>query len=86
MKASFKNLQKLESTIRIAYNESNSFNYWETQRGSQLMNRWNKMMVELRGFGMYGVGHDDLNMKDDWIEYCKENGISEDYDFGDMIC
>ena len=86
MKATFKNLQKLEATIRIAYNNSNSFNFWETQRGSQLMNRWNEMMIELRGFGLYGIGHDYLNMKKGWIEYCQENGICKDYDFGDMVC
>tara|TARA_R110000772_G_scaffold9622_4_gene31530 strand:+ start:591 stop:842 length:252 start_codon:yes stop_codon:yes gene_type:complete len=83
MKATFENLQKLESTIRNAYNNSNSFNYWETQRGSQLMNRWDEMMIELRGFG---IGHDYSNMKQCWIEYCEENKMCKNYDFGDMIC
>lgn len=84
MKATFDNLHKIEREIRnLFYNSRNSQYFLQTVRGQALERRWDKMMTELRGYGVY---RDTLKTKQSWIEHCNETGFAPDYDLGDVMC
>jgi len=43
---------------------------------------WQRTIIELRGW----EGHQgSVKTNDSWLQYCKENNLCYDYDFGDVI-
>lgn len=76
-------LRKVERELRLGFNKSRGF-YFETKRGNALETRWNKIMTDLRGWGLNGeIGQE---MKSDWVEWCEANGIVPYYDMSDVLC
>lgn len=48
------------------------------------MDRWNKIVLRLRGWNQYSLVQDRVS-KPEWIQYCKERNINENYNFGDVL-
>ena len=86
-KPKFKKLMELEDKAKDSmYRKSNRNNFqrWNETTGQNFANRWNKMVLELRGYNDT-EGKGKGSAKAEWIEYCKEQGMVEDYNFGDVI-
>lgn len=85
MKPTFENLEKLEAEIRFSFNNTkNSYNWLNTLKGSMLQKRWEKMMLELRGFA--DLTHkEDHNYKKGWVQYCEHKNLDPNYNFGDVL-
>jgi hypothetical protein len=87
MKATFENLHNTERELRqLFYNSRNPEFFLETRRGHALAERWDKMMTELRGYGRFGEYGCQLNMKQSWLDHCKETGFVPHYDISDVMC
>jgi tRNA splicing ligase len=87
MKATFENLHKTERQIRqMFYNSRNSEYFLETVRGMALSDRWDRMMIELRGYGRFSNYEDRGRMKQSWIDHCNEIGFVPNYDLSDVMC
>jgi len=84
MKATLKRLQKLEAQINRAYSRCRNVEYFfETKAGYTYARRWEKMMVELRGWSDYPLSESGVDLtKDGWKENC--GGLHWGYTIGDI--
>jgi hypothetical protein len=83
MKNNFIKIQELERRIQVAYSNSTPETFHETKRGMALRDRWEDMILELRGWNSDKATPE---YKPEWLEYCKQKDIVPDYNFGDVMC
>ena len=57
--------------------------WWENSATSNYERKWEALMTKLRGWATRS--YDGRETNPEWIEYCEKNGLSYDYDFGDVI-
>jgi hypothetical protein len=83
----FKKLQQLEDKILHSRNRARNFIDWnEGSIGTNYRMKWQKMIKKLRGWDdNASISEQINNTKQEWKEYCKEVGLVEDYNFGDVI-
>jgi hypothetical protein len=85
-KPKFKKFIELEERAKASmYKPSNinNFSKWNETVGVRFRNKWNKMVLELRGYN--DTEGNEKDIKQDWIEYCKEQGSVIDYNFRDVL-
>jgi hypothetical protein len=85
-KPKFKRLIDLEERAKDSmYKPSNvnNFTKWNESVGVRFRNKWNKMVLELRGYNDSEGNKKDI--KPEWIKFVEEQGLVEDYDFGDVL-
>ena len=85
-KPKFKRLIELEERAKDSmYKPSNvnNFSKWNEGVGVKFRNKWNKMVLELRGYNDSEGSKKDT--KPEWIKFVEEQGLVEDYDFGDVL-
>jgi hypothetical protein len=82
MKATFENLIKLETKAKISCWNAKNFRRWNETIGDNYRHKWNKMVLELRGWN----DCESNETKPEWIEFCDKEGAVYDYNFGDVIC
>jgi hypothetical protein len=85
MKPTFENLIKLEDKARKSFYNAKNCTEWSETIGANYSNKWDKMMIELRGWGEC-TPHTKRITKSEWLEYCEKTGCVIDYNFGDVIC
>ena len=83
----FKKLQQLENKILHSRNRARNFMDWnEGSIGTNYNIKWQKMIKKLRGWDDNASTSEQINnTKQEWKEYCKEVGVVENYNFGDVI-
>jgi hypothetical protein len=85
-KPKFKKFMELEDRAKDSmYKPSNvnNFSKWNEGVGMKFRNKWNKMVLELRGYNDSEGSKKDT--KPEWIKFVEEQGLVEDYDFGDVL-
>jgi hypothetical protein len=86
-KPMFKKLMQLEDRAAALSNKAHllgKWSKWNETSGQNFSKRWYKMVEKLRGWEGDKQGINDIS-KPDWIKYCQEQGIVEDYNFGDVL-
>ena len=79
----FENLKKLEVKINKSCNNSKNYMAWmESTTRINYEQKWEKMMVELRG---WDVVKSCNNTKKSWFDYCENKGLYPEYTFGDIL-
>jgi hypothetical protein len=83
-----KEVQKLiELEIKIAQSANSARrrnkmeSWWETSASINYRKKWEDMMTKLRGWSTVNNG----KTLPEWMEYCNQNGLTYDYDFGDIL-
>ena len=83
-----KEMQKLEDLqIKIARSADSARRrnkmeaWWETPTAAKYQLKWEDMMTKLRGWDVVNNG----KTNPEWMEYCKQNRLAYDYDFGDIL-
>jgi hypothetical protein len=84
MKATFKRLKELENKINSAYYKCRDVDFFfEKKTGYVYARRWEKMMIELRGWAEYRFDEQGNDLtKDGWKEKCGTGYW--DYNIGDI--
>jgi hypothetical protein len=80
----FKKLQELQNKISYSQSIARDYEKWREGIGANYENKWNKMIKRLRGWNDYSF-MEERKTKPEWKEYCKENSLNENYDFGDVL-
>jgi hypothetical protein len=80
----FKKLQELQNKISYSQSRARDYEKWREGIGANYENKWNKMIKRLRGWNDYSF-MEERKTKPEWKEYCKENSLNENYDFGDVL-
>jgi hypothetical protein len=80
----YKKLRELENKISYSQSRARDYEKWREGIGANYEDKWNKMMKRLRGWNAY-TPMGEQKTKPEWKEYCKEQGIVEDYNFGDVL-
>jgi len=83
-KLEFKKLKELQNKISYSQSRAKDYEKWREGIGANYENKWNKMIKKLRGWNDYTFV-EERKTKPEWKEYCKENGLYENYDFGDVL-
>ena len=77
----FESLKTLEVKInKSCLNSKNYMGWMESNIRTNYERKWNKMMLELRGWDVI-TGE----TKNAWIDYCQTQNMSIDYTFGDIL-
>ena len=82
-KNEYKRLQELEYKAQQSAWKAKDKGLWYETTGNNYRRRWDKMILKLRGWIDY-KGQQDTT-KSEWLEYCKENGLVDNYNFGDIL-
>jgi len=82
MKANFENLEKLEQKAQKSFNNCTNLYNWYDTIGGNYRNKWNKMMLELRGWDEVNTNKET---KAEWFNYCEKRGSVYNYNFGDIL-
>jgi len=81
-KPKFKKLMNLEDRAKASRDKARNYAKWNTTIGENYRRRWYKMAEKLRG---WGTDQGYSKTKPEWVKYCKEQNIVEDYNFGDVL-
>jgi hypothetical protein len=77
-------LRELQNKISYSQSRARDYVKWREGIGANYEDKWNKMMKKLRGWNAYTpIG--EAKTRPEWKQYCKESGLYEDYDFGDVL-
>jgi|TARA_R110000868_G_scaffold77918_3_gene222804 hypothetical protein len=82
MKSTFENLEKLQMKAQKSCWNAKSLYVWYDTIGLNYRRKWDKMMVDLRG---WDEPHTEKETKAEWLEYCEKTGCVYDYNFGDIL-
>jgi ribosomal 30S subunit maturation factor RimM len=76
---------ELEDRARSSSYKAKNYMKWTETTGENFRRRWNKMVLKLRGFNDTEGEESLANTKKEWLEYCKENNLVYNYNFGDTL-
>ena len=81
----FENLHQIERDLRtMFYNSRVSYKFLETQRASAMAKKWDRIMSDLRGYGINKPYDATLNQA--WVQHCEAEGFAPDYNIDDILC
>jgi hypothetical protein len=83
-KPKFKKFIELEDRARASMLKAKNYTKWNETIGENFRRRWEKMVLELRGYNEYEGGGKGT-AKPEWIKFIEEQGVVEDYYFGDVL-
>jgi hypothetical protein len=81
-KPKFKKLMDLEDRAKASRDKARNYAKWNATIGENYRRRWYKMAEKLRG---WGTDKAYSKTKPEWVKYCKEQNVVEDYNFGDVL-